>query len=77
MAALQFCAGEALIEELSKEQKLVKLLGDIGEKVKSAGDAQRKVGEGNQSSGSCEVSAFESKVSDLYLRRQIPQRHLL
>ncbi|XP_032763208.1 phosphatidylinositol 4-phosphate 3-kinase C2 domain-containing subunit gamma isoform X1 [Rattus rattus] len=42
LAALQFCAGEALIEELSKEQKLVKLLGDIGEKVKSAGDAQRK-----------------------------------
>lgn len=49
MAALQFCAGEALNEELSKEQKLVKLLGDIGEKVKSASDPQRKVGERNQS----------------------------
>ncbi|XP_076796833.1 phosphatidylinositol 3-kinase C2 domain-containing subunit gamma isoform X3 [Arvicanthis niloticus] len=42
LAALQFCAGEALNEELSKEQKLVKLLGDIGEKVKSASDPQRK-----------------------------------
>ncbi|XP_031239586.1 phosphatidylinositol 4-phosphate 3-kinase C2 domain-containing subunit gamma isoform X2 [Mastomys coucha] len=42
LAALQFCAGKALNEELSKEQKLVKLLGDIGEKVKSASDPQRK-----------------------------------
>ncbi|XP_052028710.1 phosphatidylinositol 3-kinase C2 domain-containing subunit gamma isoform X2 [Apodemus sylvaticus] len=42
LAALQFCAGEALNEELSKEQKLVKLLGDIGEKVKSASEPQRK-----------------------------------
>ncbi|XP_029391538.1 phosphatidylinositol 4-phosphate 3-kinase C2 domain-containing subunit gamma isoform X2 [Mus pahari] len=42
LAALQFCAGEALNEELSKEQRLVKLLGDIGEKVKSASDPQKK-----------------------------------
>ena len=49
LAALQFCAGEALNEELSKEQKLVKLLGDIGEKVKAASDPQRKVGVRNQS----------------------------
>ncbi|XP_038174178.1 phosphatidylinositol 4-phosphate 3-kinase C2 domain-containing subunit gamma isoform X3 [Arvicola amphibius] len=41
-AALQFCVGEALNDELSKEQKLVKLLGDIGEKVKSASDPQRR-----------------------------------
>lgn len=41
-AALQFCVGEALNDELSKEQKLVKLLGDIGEKVKSASDPQRQ-----------------------------------
>lgn len=44
-AALQFCVGEALNNEFSKEQKLVKLLGDIGEKVKLASDPQRKVGE--------------------------------
>lgn len=44
-AALQFCVGESLNDELSKEQKLVKLLGDIGEKVKSSSDPQRKVGE--------------------------------
>nr|XP_048288452.1 phosphatidylinositol 3-kinase C2 domain-containing subunit gamma isoform X3 [Myodes glareolus] len=41
-AALQFCVGESLNDELSKEQKLVKLLGDIGEKVKSASDPQRQ-----------------------------------
>lgn len=41
-AALQFCMGEALNDELSKEQKLVKLLGDIGEKVKAASDPQRQ-----------------------------------
>lgn len=41
-AALQFCAGGALNDELAKEQKLVKLLGDIGEKVKSASDLQRQ-----------------------------------
>ncbi|KAH0516431.1 Phosphatidylinositol 4-phosphate 3-kinase C2 domain-containing subunit gamma [Microtus ochrogaster] len=41
-AALQFCVGEALNDEFSKEQKLVKLLGDIGEKVKSASDPQRQ-----------------------------------
>ncbi|XP_041496585.1 phosphatidylinositol 4-phosphate 3-kinase C2 domain-containing subunit gamma isoform X3 [Microtus oregoni] len=41
-AALQFCVGEALNDEFSKEQKLVKLLGDIGEKVKLASDPQRQ-----------------------------------
>ncbi|KAL6082593.1 hypothetical protein STEG23_001624, partial [Scotinomys teguina] len=41
-AALQFCAGGALNDELAKEQKLVKLLSDIGEKVKSASDPQRQ-----------------------------------
>ncbi|XP_051029072.1 phosphatidylinositol 3-kinase C2 domain-containing subunit gamma [Phodopus roborovskii] len=42
LAALQFSAGEALNDEFSKEQRLVKLLGDIGEKVKSASDPQRQ-----------------------------------
>ncbi|XP_057636776.1 phosphatidylinositol 3-kinase C2 domain-containing subunit gamma isoform X2 [Chionomys nivalis] len=41
-ATLQFCVGEALNDEFSKEQKLVKLLRDIGEKVKSASDPQRQ-----------------------------------
>lgn len=43
LAALQFCAGKALTDEFSKEQKLIKILGDIGEKVKSANDHQRQV----------------------------------
>ena len=43
MAALQFCAGKALRDEFSKEQKLIKILGDIGEKVKTASDPQRQV----------------------------------
>uniref|UniRef100_H2Q5K0 Phosphatidylinositol 3-kinase C2 domain-containing subunit gamma n=1 Tax=Pan troglodytes TaxID=9598 RepID=H2Q5K0_PANTR len=42
LAALQFCAGKALNDEFSKEQKLIKILGDIGEKVKSASDHQRQ-----------------------------------
>ncbi|EHH66130.1 Phosphatidylinositol-4-phosphate 3-kinase C2 domain-containing subunit gamma, partial [Macaca fascicularis] len=42
LAALQFCAGKALSDEFSKEQKLIKILADIGEKVKSANDHQRQ-----------------------------------
>ncbi|XP_016052979.1 PREDICTED: phosphatidylinositol 4-phosphate 3-kinase C2 domain-containing subunit gamma isoform X2 [Miniopterus natalensis] len=42
LAALQFCAGKALRDEFSKEMKLIKILGDIGEKVKSASDLQRQ-----------------------------------
>ncbi|XP_012415101.1 phosphatidylinositol 3-kinase C2 domain-containing subunit gamma [Trichechus manatus latirostris] len=42
LAALQFCAGKALSDEFSKERKLIKILGDIGEKVKSASDSQRQ-----------------------------------
>ncbi|KAM5262762.1 phosphatidylinositol 3-kinase C2 domain-containing subunit gamma [Ctenodactylus gundi] len=42
LAALQFCVGKALNEEFSKERKLIKILGDIGEKVKSASDSQRQ-----------------------------------
>ncbi|XP_030178012.1 phosphatidylinositol 4-phosphate 3-kinase C2 domain-containing subunit gamma isoform X1 [Lynx canadensis] len=42
LAALQFCSGKALSDEFSKEKKLIKILGDIGEKVKSASDPQRQ-----------------------------------
>ncbi|XP_047405278.1 phosphatidylinositol 3-kinase C2 domain-containing subunit gamma isoform X2 [Sciurus carolinensis] len=42
LAALQFCAGKALNDEFSKERKLIKILGDIGEKVKSASDPRRQ-----------------------------------
>ncbi|XP_076708827.1 phosphatidylinositol 3-kinase C2 domain-containing subunit gamma isoform X2 [Callospermophilus lateralis] len=42
LAALQFCAGKALNDEFSKEKKLIKILGDIGEKVKSASDPRRQ-----------------------------------
>ncbi|XP_023364510.1 phosphatidylinositol 4-phosphate 3-kinase C2 domain-containing subunit gamma [Otolemur garnettii] len=42
LAALQFCAGKALSDEFSKEKKLIKILGDIGQKVKSASDHQRQ-----------------------------------
>ncbi|XP_005379095.1 PREDICTED: phosphatidylinositol 4-phosphate 3-kinase C2 domain-containing subunit gamma isoform X2 [Chinchilla lanigera] len=42
LAALQFCVGKALNDEFSKEEKLIKILRDIGEKVKSAGDSQRQ-----------------------------------
>ncbi|KAM6161680.1 phosphatidylinositol 3-kinase C2 domain-containing subunit gamma isoform 2-T2 [Erethizon dorsatum] len=42
LAALQFCVGKALNDEFSKEKKLIKILRDIGEKVKSASDPQRQ-----------------------------------
>nr|XP_019600255.1 PREDICTED: phosphatidylinositol 4-phosphate 3-kinase C2 domain-containing subunit gamma isoform X2 [Rhinolophus sinicus] len=42
LAALKFCAGKALSDEFSKEMKLMKILGDTGEKVKSASDPQRQ-----------------------------------
>nr|XP_020042008.1 phosphatidylinositol 4-phosphate 3-kinase C2 domain-containing subunit gamma isoform X2 [Castor canadensis] len=42
LAALQFCVGKALNDEFSKERKLVKILGHIGERVKSASDPQRQ-----------------------------------
>ncbi|KAM7113930.1 phosphatidylinositol 3-kinase C2 domain-containing subunit gamma isoform 2-T7 [Molossus nigricans] len=42
LAALQFCAGKALNDEFSKEMKLIEILGDIGEKVKSASDPDRQ-----------------------------------
>ncbi|XP_012880505.1 PREDICTED: phosphatidylinositol 4-phosphate 3-kinase C2 domain-containing subunit gamma [Dipodomys ordii] len=42
LAAFQFCVGKALNEEFSKERKLVHLLGDIAEKVKTASDSQRQ-----------------------------------
>ncbi|XP_053412284.1 phosphatidylinositol 3-kinase C2 domain-containing subunit gamma isoform X2 [Nycticebus coucang] len=42
LAALQFVAGKALSDEFSKEKKLIKILGDIGQKVKSASDHQRQ-----------------------------------
>ncbi|KAF6121001.1 phosphatidylinositol-4-phosphate 3-kinase catalytic subunit type 2 gamma [Phyllostomus discolor] len=42
LAALQFCAGKALSDEFSKEMKLIKILGDVGEKVKLASDPQRQ-----------------------------------
>ncbi|EHB15684.1 Phosphatidylinositol-4-phosphate 3-kinase C2 domain-containing gamma polypeptide [Heterocephalus glaber] len=42
LVALQFCVGKALNDEFSKEKKLIKILRDIGEKVKSASDSQRQ-----------------------------------
>ncbi|KFO36590.1 Phosphatidylinositol-4-phosphate 3-kinase C2 domain-containing subunit gamma [Fukomys damarensis] len=42
LAALQFCVGKALNDEISKEKKLIRILRDIGEKVKSASDSQRQ-----------------------------------
>lgn len=42
LAALQFCAGKALSDEFANERKLIRILGDIGEKVKSASDSQRQ-----------------------------------
>ncbi|XP_006888546.1 PREDICTED: phosphatidylinositol 4-phosphate 3-kinase C2 domain-containing subunit gamma [Elephantulus edwardii] len=42
LAALQFCVGKALNDEFSKESKLIKILGNIAEKVKSASDLQRQ-----------------------------------
>lgn len=43
LAALQFCAGKALSDEFSKEKELIKILEDIGAKVKCASDPQRQV----------------------------------
>ncbi|KAM4820349.1 LOW QUALITY PROTEIN: phosphatidylinositol 3-kinase C2 domain-containing subunit gamma [Thomomys bottae] len=42
LAAFQFCVGKALNDEFSKERKLVYVLGDIAEKVKSASDPRRQ-----------------------------------
>ncbi|NXK82593.1 P3C2G kinase, partial [Amazona guildingii] len=42
LAALQFCAGKALNNEFSKEEKLTRILEDIAKKVKAASDAKRK-----------------------------------
>lgn len=43
LAALQFCAGQALNNEFSKEEKLIRILEDIATKVKAASDPKRKV----------------------------------
>ncbi|KAM4902121.1 phosphatidylinositol 3-kinase C2 domain-containing subunit gamma [Sylvia borin] len=42
LAALQFCAGQALNNEFSKEEKLIRILEDIATKVKTASDPKRK-----------------------------------
>ncbi|NXD68834.1 P3C2G kinase, partial [Eolophus roseicapillus] len=42
LAALQFCAGKALNNEFSKEEKLTGILENIAKKVKAASDAKRK-----------------------------------
>ncbi|KAM7055788.1 phosphatidylinositol 3-kinase C2 domain-containing subunit gamma [Acridotheres tristis] len=42
LAALQFCAGQALNNEFSKEEKLLRILEDIATKVKAASDPKRK-----------------------------------
>ncbi|KAM4783227.1 phosphatidylinositol 3-kinase C2 domain-containing subunit gamma [Cyanocitta cristata] len=42
LAALQFCAGQTLNNEFSKEEKLVRILEDIATKVKAASDTKRK-----------------------------------
>ncbi|NXJ82865.1 P3C2G kinase, partial [Trogon melanurus] len=42
LAALQFCAGKTLNNELSKEVKLIGILEDIAKKVKGASDPERK-----------------------------------
>uniref|UniRef100_A0A8B9PQ24 Phosphatidylinositol 3-kinase C2 domain-containing subunit gamma n=1 Tax=Apteryx owenii TaxID=8824 RepID=A0A8B9PQ24_APTOW len=42
LAALQFCAGETLNNEFAKERKLIRILEDIAEKVKTASDPKRK-----------------------------------
>ncbi|NXF21895.1 P3C2G kinase, partial [Rhodinocichla rosea] len=42
LAALQFCAGQTLNNEFSKEEKLVRILEDIATKVKAATDPKRK-----------------------------------
>uniref|UniRef100_A0A8C5UQK3 Phosphatidylinositol-4-phosphate 3-kinase catalytic subunit type 2 gamma n=1 Tax=Malurus cyaneus samueli TaxID=2593467 RepID=A0A8C5UQK3_9PASS len=42
LAALQFCAGQSLNNEFSKEEKLIRILEDIATKVKAASDPKRK-----------------------------------
>ncbi|NXO38966.1 P3C2G kinase, partial [Locustella ochotensis] len=42
LAALQFCAGQALNNEFSKEEKLIRILEDIATKVKAASDLKKK-----------------------------------
>ncbi|NXX90271.1 P3C2G kinase, partial [Centropus bengalensis] len=42
LAALQFCAGKTLNNEFSKEEKLIRILEDIAEKIKAANDPKRK-----------------------------------
>ncbi|KAM6290403.1 phosphatidylinositol 3-kinase C2 domain-containing subunit gamma [Porphyrio hochstetteri] len=42
LAALQFCAGKTLNNELLKEGKLIRILEDIAKKVKLASDPERK-----------------------------------
>ncbi|NXI85885.1 P3C2G kinase, partial [Rhipidura dahli] len=42
LAALQFCAGQTLNNEFSKEEKLIRILGDIAMKVKAASDPKKK-----------------------------------
>ncbi|KFP32475.1 Phosphatidylinositol 4-phosphate 3-kinase C2 domain-containing subunit gamma, partial [Colius striatus] len=42
LAALQFCAGKALNNEFSKEAKLIRILEDVAQKVKTASDPKRK-----------------------------------
>ncbi|KFP85904.1 Phosphatidylinositol 4-phosphate 3-kinase C2 domain-containing subunit gamma, partial [Acanthisitta chloris] len=42
LAALQFCAGQALNNEFSKEGRLIRILEDIATEVKAASDPKRK-----------------------------------
>uniref|UniRef100_A0A8C3SJ80 Phosphatidylinositol-4-phosphate 3-kinase catalytic subunit type 2 gamma n=2 Tax=Chelydra serpentina TaxID=8475 RepID=A0A8C3SJ80_CHESE len=42
LAAVQFCAGKTLNDEFSKERKLIKILGDVAEKVKVASDPKKQ-----------------------------------
>ncbi|XP_044837798.1 phosphatidylinositol 4-phosphate 3-kinase C2 domain-containing subunit gamma-like [Mauremys mutica] len=42
LAAVQFCAGKTLNDEFSKEKKLIKILGDVAEKVKAASDPKKQ-----------------------------------
>ncbi|TFK06072.1 N-terminal EF-hand calcium-binding protein 3 [Platysternon megacephalum] len=42
LAAVQFCAGKTLNDEFSKERKLIKILGDVAEKVKAASDSKKQ-----------------------------------
>uniref|UniRef100_A0A8D0G456 Phosphatidylinositol-4-phosphate 3-kinase catalytic subunit type 2 gamma n=1 Tax=Strix occidentalis caurina TaxID=311401 RepID=A0A8D0G456_STROC len=42
LAALQFCAGKTLNNELSKEGKLIRILEDVAKKLKAASDPKRR-----------------------------------